>query len=52
MNKTQEVLNEYRSLKKSYSGLVDVFNTLTQMQVKYNQTTGNLSIENVNMIIE
>jgi hypothetical protein len=29
MNKTQEVLNEYRSLKKSYSDLVDVFNTLT-----------------------
>lgn len=52
MSKTQEVLNEYRSLKKSYSDLVDVFNTLTQMQVKYNTTTGNLSIENVNMTIE
>ena len=26
MTKTQEVLNEYRSLKKSYSDLVDVFN--------------------------
>lgn len=52
MNKTQEVLNEYRSLKKSYSELVDVFNALTQMQAKYNTTTGNLSIENVNIIIE
>ena len=52
MSKTQEVLNEYRSLKKSYSDLVDVFNTLTQMQVKYDTTTGNLSIENVNMTIE
>lgn len=52
MTKTQEVLNEYRSLKKSYSDLVDVFNTLIQMQVKYNTTTGNLLIENVNITIE
>lgn len=52
MTKTQEVLNEYRSLKKSYSELVDVFNMLTQMQVKYNTTTGNLTIENVNITIE
>lgn len=31
MNKTQEVLNEYKSLKKSYSELADAFNKITSM---------------------